>query len=176
MSIFDFYPKINYQIDNYDYLTAIDITNTFKVRNILSRYRGISYRPYVIEDGERPDNVSDKLYNSPNYDWIILLINDIFNIYDEWPRDKESLNRYVIEKYGSISIAQSTVKYYFDADKNIIDLTAYLSLPISQRNFENIYEYELRLNTEKSIIKIPQFSVVKSIESDLKSIGIKPAI
>ena len=176
MSVFDNYPKFNYKIDEYDYLTAIDITNNFKLRKLLNSYRGISYRPYVIQDGERPDNVSQKIYTTPNYDWIILLVNDIYNIYEQWPKDKETFKNYVIEKYGSLSIAQSTIKYYYDKNKNIIDLTTYNSLPLSQRSLETSYEYEVRQNTNKSIIKIIPLSIAKSIETDLRTINIKPAI
>jgi hypothetical protein len=174
MSIFKNYQKVNYKIDDYDYLTAIDITNTYKIRNLLKSYRGIAYDPYVIQEGERPDNVSQKLYDSPYYDWIILLLNDIYNIYDEWPRDRETLKNYIIEKYGSLATAQSTIKNYYDANKNIIDLTTYTSLPISQRSLETVYEYELRKNTNKSIIKVVAFAVAKKIETDLFSLNIKP--
>jgi hypothetical protein len=176
MSIFNNYLKVNYKIDEYDYLTAIDITSTYKIRKILNSYRGISYQPYVIQDGERPDNVSQKLYGNPNYDWIILFINEIHSIYDEWPRDRETLKKYIIEKYGSLSIAGSTIKYYYDANKNIIDLTTYNSLPVSQRSLENAYEYELRENTNKSIIKVSSLSVAKSIETDLRTLNLKPAL
>jgi hypothetical protein len=176
MSIFNNYPKVNYKIDDYDFLTAIDITNNFKIRNIFKTYRGISYEPYVIQDGERPDLVSQKLYGTPNFDWIILFVNDIYSIYDEWPRDREALKTYIIEKYGSLSTAQSTIKFYYDVNKNIIDLTTYNSLAPSQRSLENAYEYEIRLNTQKSIIKTVTLSVAKRIETDLRSVNIKPVI
>jgi hypothetical protein len=175
MSIFNNYPKVNYKIDDYDYLTAIDITNNYKIRKILNSYRGISYQPYVIQDGERPDNVSQKLYGTPNYDWIILFVNEIHSIYDEWPKDREAFKQYIIEKYGSLSVAQSTIKYYYDANKNIIDLTTYNSLPASQRSLENAYEYELRKNTSKSIIKTVSLSIAKSIETNLRTLNLKPA-
>lgn len=176
MSIFNNYPKINYKIDDYDYLTSIDITTNYKIKNLLKQYRGISYRPYVIQDGERPDNVSQKLYDSPYYDWVILLLNDIYNIYDDWPRDRETFKNYIIEKYGSLATAQSTIKNYYDANKNIIDVTTYTSLQISQRSLETVYEYELRKNTSKSIIKTTSLSVVKTIESDLRILNLKPVL
>jgi hypothetical protein len=174
MSIYNNYPKVNYKISDYDYLTAIDINVGYRVRNILKSYRAISYQPYVIQDGERPDNVSQKLYATPYYDWIILLVNDIYNVYDEWPRDREAFKNYVIEKYGSLVTAQSTIKNYYDANKNIIDLTTYTSLPISQRSLETAYEYELRENTNKSIIKTVSLSIAKSVETNLRTLNLKP--
>lgn len=174
MSIFRNYQKVNYKINNYDYLTAIDITKTYKLRNLIKTYRSITYTPFVIREGSRPDNISQELYGTPEYDWVILILNDIFNVYDEWPRDRETFKNYIIEKYGSLATAQSSIKYYYDADKNIIDLTTYTSLPQAQRSLETVYEYELRKNTNKSIIKVVPFSIVKKIETDIRSLNIKP--
>jgi hypothetical protein len=174
MSIFNNYPKLNYKIDEYDYLTAIDITIAYKVREILKSYRGISYQPYVIQSGERPDNVSYNLYRTPNYDWIILFVNNIHSVYDEWPRDQETFKTYILEKYGNFANAQSTIKYYYDANKNIIDLTTYSSLPASQRSLETAYEYEVRENTNKSVIKVVPFPVAKTIETNVRTFNLKP--
>lgn len=176
MSIFNNYPKINYKIDDFDHLTAIDITNNFRLRKIYQSYRGISFQPYVVQDGERPDLVSQKLYGTPQYDWIILFVNNIHSIYDEWPRDRETLKKYIIEKYGSLAIASSTVQHYYDADDNIIDLTSFNALPSNQRSFESAYEYEIEFNIEKSIIKQVSLSVAKTIETDLRTANIKPAL
>lgn len=174
MGLFTFFPKVNYKVNDYDYLRAIDITTTYKIKNFFKNYRGINYRPYVIKDGENPYNVSQTFYGTPDYDWIILLANDIYNIYDEWPKDSLTFEKYIIEKYGSISAASSTIKYYYDADGDIIDLTTYNSLTSSQKNSESILQYEQRLNDNKSIIRVINASLVSTIRSELNTLNIKP--
>lgn len=176
MSIFSFYPKVSYKIDNIDYLKAIDITNSLKVKNFLKDYRGISYNPYRIEDGEKPDLISYKVYGTPKYDWIILLANDIYNIYDEWPKDSQTLNEFIAEKYGSLSSASSTVKYYYDASGNIIDYDSWYALPSASRNSETEYEYEVRRNINKSKIKVIKPALIAAIDAELKSIVNKPIL
>ena len=79
MSIFQFYPKVAYKVDNVDYIKAIDITTSIKIKDFFKTYRGISFNPYVVKDGERPDYVSFKAYGTPMYDWIVLLVNEIYN-------------------------------------------------------------------------------------------------
>ena len=174
MSIYTFYPKITYKVDNYDSLTAIDITSSLKVKDYLKSYRGLLYTPYLVQDGERPDYVSYKLYGSTDYDWIILLANDIHSLYDDWPKNSVDLESYIIEKYGSLASAMSNVKYYYNASRDIVDQTTYNSLPINARTSETEYEYELRVNSNKSKIKVIRKSLINAITSDLNSITKKP--
>jgi hypothetical protein len=176
MSIYTFYPKVSYKIDDYDSLRAIDITSSLKIKDYLKSYRGIGFTPYIVRDGERPDYVSYALYGNPDYDWIIMLVNDIHSLYDDWPRNSVDLQAYIIEKYGSLASAMSTVKYYYDSKGNIIDLTTYNNLSVSARASETEYEYELRKNSNKSKIKVISRSLITSITSDLNSITMKPVV
>jgi hypothetical protein len=176
MSIYTFYPKITYKVDDYDSLTAIDITSSLKVKDYLKSYRGLLYAPYMVQDGERPDYVSYKLYGSTDYDWIIMLANNIHSLYDDWPKNSVDLESYIIEKYGSLTAAMSTVKYYYNSSNDIVDQTTYNSLSSNARTSETEYEYELRVNSNKSKIKVIRKSLITAITSDLNSITKKPVI
>jgi len=176
MSIFTQYPKIAYKVDDYNFLKAIDITVVSKIKNYLTDYRGISFSPYVVEDGEKPDFISFEFYDNPGYDWIILLSNNVHSIYDEWPRSSAAFREYIIEKYGSTTNAMSTVKYYYDAYDNIIDVQEYTSLSAANRRSETVYEWELELNIDKSKIKMINKSLISGIETGLRSIMSKPIV
>ena len=176
MNLFTYYPKVNYPINNFDRIRAIDLNAAIKIRDYIKNFRGISYSPYVIQDGDRPDNVSFKIYDDPNYDWLIMLTNNMFSIHDDWPKSSQELERYIIEKYGSISIASSTIKYYYDADKNIIDLTTYNTLTSSNRSSESVLAWEQRINTQKRIIRVPTQSSIGRIQSELSVLNLKPVL
>ena len=176
MSIFTYYPKIAYKVDDYNFLQAVDISVVSKIKKHLTEYRGISYNPYVVADGEKPDFISYKFYDNPGYDWVILLTNNIHSIYDDWPRSSEAFNEYIIEKYGSTTAAMSTIKYYYDVYENIIDVQEYTSLSAANRSSETVYEWELDLNTSKSRIKILNSNLIGSIESGIQSIMSKPIV
>ena len=174
MSIFTLYPKVSYKVNEYDYLRAIDITQSAKIKSFLKDYRGISYNPYTVKDGEKPDYVAYKFYGDSNLDWVVLLSNDIYNIYEEWPKNSTELQEYLIQKYGGLAYTLNTVKYYYDVDKNIIDQTSYEELSVSARSSETVYEYELRLNTNKSRIKLVRPNIIGSLQTELKSLLYKP--
>jgi len=59
------------------------------------------FNKYSIVGEESPDEVSLKLYDTEEFDWVILLANNIINVRDEWPLSNESLYNYLIDIYGS---------------------------------------------------------------------------
>lgn len=59
------------------------------------------FNKYSIVGEESPDEVSLKLYDTEEYDWVILLANNIINVRDEWPLSNDSLYNYLIDVYGS---------------------------------------------------------------------------
>jgi hypothetical protein len=174
MSIFNLYPKVSYKIDDYDFIKAIDITNSIRIRDYIKNYRGISYEPYFVKDGEKPDLVAYKLYGDSSLDWIVLLANNMYNIYEEWPKDTKEFENYIVEKYGNLMTALNTVKYYYDKDGNIIDETTYNALPPADRKVEMQYQYELRRNINKARIRVINRNVVGAIQSDLRTLLYKP--
>lgn len=168
MQLFTLYPQIDYKFDTFNTKRAIDITTSIKIKELVKSYRGILSTPYVVQDGERPDQVSFKFYGTTDYDWAILMVNDMYSIYDDWPRSSLALNQFIIEKYGSISAATSIFKYY-NQYGNEIDLEEYNALSSNLKSIESFYEYEARKNFNKSKIKIILPGIISTIESQIKS-------
>ena len=58
------------------------------------------YETITIQDGERPDILSVRLYGTEQYHWTFLLLNpQIKNIWDDWPMKFSQLVEYCTEKY-----------------------------------------------------------------------------
>lgn len=58
------------------------------------------YQTVSIQDGERPDLLSQRLYGTPIYHWTFLLLNpQIKNIWDDWPMGSNQLIEYCTNKY-----------------------------------------------------------------------------
>jgi len=169
MSYFNLYQTINYNVNDTETIVGVDIHSSQKIKNIINSYRGISYTPYIVRDNERPDQVAYEFYGNQDLDWIVLAANDIHNIYDEWPKGSETFINYIIEKYGSLATAQSTIKYYYNQYNDIIDATTYTSLSPTNRSFETLYEYEYRMNINKSKIKLIRPELVGLIQTNLNS-------
>ena len=41
----------------------------------------LGFEKYTIQNNERPEQIADKVYGNVNYDWVVLLVNNIINIF-----------------------------------------------------------------------------------------------
>jgi len=98
MSYFSQFNKLNYTFPD----GSIRLFNNLSIRlNLLDRVKreDTRFESYYIKDGDTPDIVSYKIYYRADYHWCILLANNIFNIYKQWPKTNSQLEEYIIEKY-----------------------------------------------------------------------------
>ena len=61
------------------------------------------FEKYSIRGDDRPDNVANEIYGDPTLDWVVLLSNNIVNIYNEWPLNQQAFENYVLDKYGTLA-------------------------------------------------------------------------
>ena len=87
------------------------------------------FQKYVIEQGDRPDVVADKIYGDPRKDWVVVLTAGITNIRDEWPLDNNLLYKFVENKYGLSKI--NDIHHYETVE--VRDNRGRLILPAGQR-------------------------------------------
>ena len=107
-NFFDYLPDIYYGVEvskNYleensiEYVLGKNFFRSARIRDDFEEYATL-FKPHYIGDGERPDNVAVDLYGDPELDWLILLTNDIFDMYIQWPKSEQELKRYCDEIYG----------------------------------------------------------------------------
>ena len=81
----------------------IKTKNLFRRVKIRDDVEGLvtGFTQYTIVNNERPDNVSQKFYGDPQYDWVVLMTNNVTNIYDEWPMTEDELYKYCTSTYNS---------------------------------------------------------------------------
>jgi hypothetical protein len=93
---------------------GIVIPNIFRrVKFIESLQKRVSiFYPYVIEEGETADVIATWYYGSPEYDWLIYMANNIIDPQAGWPKTSNQFNNFLIDKYGSVEYAQSTIYSY----------------------------------------------------------------
>jgi hypothetical protein len=181
--MFVYYPKILYKINDFDSIKLTDINASVRIKDYVNSFRGLAVRPYVVKNGERPDIVSNKLYGSTKYEYILLLVNNIDSIYDQWQMDDTTFQNYIIKKYGSLNFAQSNIAFYYTGKGDVVTNTlsrdpgssepAYrywdrLSDP--NKYTETFYQYEDRLNIEKGFINVIDFQFVVQFESGVQEI------
>ena len=133
-----------------------DITQNIRFRKeILANIT--TYDFYDIKDGETPEILSERIYGTPDYHWVIMLANNRYDYTAEWPLTYVTLQKYIDAKYGENA----------DATRHNEDENGYVVMggyPVSNR------EYEERLNEKKRRIKIISPSLINTILQNYKDI------
>jgi hypothetical protein len=84
---------------NDPYVMAKNLFRRVKIRDDLSDVI-LGFEKYMIQHNERPEQIADRVYGDVSYDWIVLLTNNIINLYDEWPMSEQEMYNYMVRKYG----------------------------------------------------------------------------
>lgn len=136
---FEKFPTIEYEgIDMHD------ITIRYKI-NELVRDSVNTYEQYKLSYGERPEDVSYRLYDSVTFHWVILLMNDISNPLDEWFKTDEELELLISEKY----VSGDDIHHWLDSEGYFInDDQGGGSVSVTNREFEEL------INDERRNIKV----------------------
>jgi len=110
---FDKMPKVYYSLDDNRQNPQVVTDVTFSVR-LLEQYATDTKFFYttIVKDGLKPEDVAFIVYGDVQLHWVILQFNKIINPRFEWPLSSINLDKYIIDKYGSIGNAESGVHTY----------------------------------------------------------------
>lgn len=166
---FDNFPQITY--------------GTKIARNILARVKPatnifetpLAYYDYVIEFDQRPDQVAYNYYDDSNMVWLIFVTNNIVDPYYQWPLTQNQFVKFIEDKYGSVTEAQSKILSYKHNTKDLEISTETYTL---NATFQKIvagdwspvyaYNYEEQLNEEKRTIKLIDKKFASKAKEQLK--------
>lgn len=90
-------PKIAYKTNNKTILTKDIFRRVGLDRKINSK---LAVNSYYVKDGETPEMIANNFYSTPKYHWVILSVNEIVNVNEEWPKNQSLLFEYTESKYG----------------------------------------------------------------------------
>ena len=97
---FNDFPRIKYDCTgNGNFTTIQDIMTRIKVRNYI-RLNGAMFSKHSVKDGWTPEMVSQDIYGSSTFHWILLLFNEIINTYYDWPLSTRNFQKFVTDKYA----------------------------------------------------------------------------
>lgn len=102
------------------------------------------YEYYLAKDNETPEIISHKMYKTAAYHWIIMAINQRYDVWNDFPKDDATLRENTAKVYGNIE----GIHHYEDGTGGIVDQFTIGAIPVT-----NI-EYETKLNEEKRIVKV----------------------
>jgi len=84
--------------ENFKYRLVKNIFRKVKSRDDLAQYT-TQFEAYEIQPGETPSAIAQEFFDDPFLDWVILLINNITDVYEQWPRSENDLYTYLTEVY-----------------------------------------------------------------------------
>jgi len=151
---------------------------TKDVKNLLRRVairqkvksNTLFYDTYDVKDGDSPESIADKLYDNPELHWVVLLVNDITDVYHQWPLRYSQFLQFVKDKYPNpngvhhYEIPQSsgdttkTIEVYANAAIHDNDVSYYPNATIiTNIQYEENRQDELRRIRLLDPIYIEQF-------------------
>lgn len=197
---FSYFPQTVYSLDSGDtYQKITDILKRVKFDDTIKN-ESVLYYTYNIQEGERPEILAHKIYGDEEKHWIILLLNDIVDIKQQWPLSYNELNSHIVSTYGSIATAQSTVHAHYKTltykvlnsddtvrvEKTQITFTQYASVVEGTETFQlddgttytlqtkksqqSKYDYETELNDSKREIKVLKKQYVNNVMKNFQDL------
>ena len=180
-------PKVSYDINGTEPNNFLSVTNIMKRVKFKPKIIEdiVDYYPYFVKEGERPDIISFNEYGTIAYAYLIMLVNNIYDPSFDWPLSSQQFEKYIDSKYGSVSSAMGTTKYFFQIIraevartgvservpevKFIVDETTYNALDAGDRTTQTEYEYEEELNDNKKEIKLISSDFIQDIDYQVKT-------
>ena len=149
--------------------------NIWSRAEILSEYKSslAMFDEYIVENGEKPEDIAFKLYKNPFYNWVLLVVNDITNYHEQWPKSTSQLQEYCADKYDNPEATKDYITTEVKMGTNIIvpagkvvpstfqvvyynGSNTVTANPVTSRTF---YQFEEEVNAQKERIQLvkPEF-------------------
>jgi hypothetical protein len=155
-----------------------DIMQRVKMRDFLANNYLIFY-PYTIKDHDTPEIIAAKLYDSPQYHWVVLIVNTIIDPNYDWPLSSANFiatlkKRYTTEGSDGLYYAMQTTHHFEDSNGNPIDETTFNALPFSERTSVTIYDWEVSVNEAKRQIRLLDKTFINQIDAEMNRLLANP--
>lgn len=89
---------IKYPFGSSDFVLAKNFFRRYRIVDQVFSY-AVYFDKYAVKEGERPDQIAERLYSNAFYDWVIILTNNTINPLFDWPKSGDALRRYCEKKY-----------------------------------------------------------------------------
>jgi hypothetical protein len=183
MSIFNFYPYINYNDQKGTYLLA----KAEVIKKYLSNFN--NFYSYTVREGERADMIAYDQYDDASLDWIIYLVNGIIDPYYDWSMNNDDFTSYLESKYNTaayklsnVSLPGSVAYYYYEGlDSDDASYINGFNYHMSNESYiaqgqpggwkaKSVYDYEHELNESKRDIKLLRSSYINDFKLQFKDL------
>jgi len=127
----------NFPVTNYANNLVKNIFTRVRISDNITDYSHVFY-PYENKEKERMDMIAYDYYEDQYNDWIIYFTNKIIDPYYDLYLSQEDFDNYIIQKYGSITKAQTKILGYRNnwyLDEQTLTLSGYNALPANLKKY-----------------------------------------
>ena len=90
---------VSYPFSESDRIIAKNFFRRYKLNEDVFGYATF-YRKYSVQQGVKIETIADRYYGKPEYDWVIILTNNLINPQFSFPLDDYTVRKIAEEKYG----------------------------------------------------------------------------
>ena len=167
---FDLFPTIEYK--NVGLTTTKTVTNILKraaIRSAIKENRVI-FTQYIIKGNETPESLAFDLYDDDELHWVILLSNDIYDRYHQWPMNVNQFLSYVGDKYSNPNGV-----HHYEISQTSGDTTVKINIGTTNADYPSAtaitnIEYEEARQNKLRRIKILQPNQVATVTNEFASL------
>ena len=156
-----------------------DATGTGKFKDVKNLLRRVGirtkvktntmlYDTYDAKNGETPEIIAHKLYSDVKLHWVILMINNITDVYHDWPMSESQFLQFINDKYSNpdathhyeISQESGNTKKKIDIGTDNTDYPTATAI--------TNYEYEQEVQDNKRKIRLLDPSYISDFVEEFK--------
>ena len=179
MGYFNYIPDFNYVDRN----PNAKLGDQVKVKNLFRRIKlredifqdSTVFEKYQIRGDDRPDNVANQFYGRPDYDWIVLVSNNIVNIQTEWPMPQNTFDTFILNKYGTYQNANAVRHYETREVKNSQGVVIVPAGQIVDKGYSYTYYEEFQqafVETGDITVEVTNYDYETKIEEAKRNISL----
>ena len=146
------YPTLQYDPTGDGIFTTVqDILTRVIVRKEVSE-RNVLFTKYNIMEADTPETLSVNFYGDVKYYWVLLLLNQYYDRYYEWPMTIQNLQKFIIDKY-----ADPNAIHHYETSQKSGNTTTKIRVELADEPTATAvlnFEYEFEKNENRKSIKI----------------------
>ena len=167
MAYFNKFPTVEYDVrGDGNTTTMTDITRRVRV-STKARLSTVEYDYYDVIDGQTPEFIADRYYGDVGLHWLVLMTNDIIDVYNDWPMSVQRFEEFVKEKYDNPQAI-----HHYEITQTSGDTSVKINVGMNTTDYSGTaissYTYEDNLQEKKRQIRLIQPRYIKEFVKEFE--------
>lgn len=141
---FSKFPIVTYKINDKEFVLVTDFIKAIQIDTLL-KSDSLFSDPYDVLDNETPEIISHKFYGTVDYHWVIMLINERYDFYSDFPKSDDIVRKETLRKFGNLE----GIHHYEDENGKIINYYPVLNWPLIRQNLTTDSNFSIVFDSRK---------------------------